>query len=178
MNHSSIKYRTSIKAKMLTFCLTLLLACFATGTQAKSFKSLSHIDGVTHVHIPKLLIKLAASNNKELRVGKNIIVSEDAGDNILSSISCIDVFTSEEKQACDKLTEKALALTSGKDWETLVSANEDGERVKICQNNSGKKKYVLILAQEAKEVSLVIIKGKLDLTQLIEQAMANDKEDK
>lgn len=171
MKHSFIKYVSWRKVKTLAVCIAMVLACFTVSAQAKSFKSLSKIDGVTHVHIPKLMIKMAAANNKGLHLGDNIIVGDDSGD-ILKSINSVDVFTSEEEKAGEQLASSAHALTTGKDWEVLVSANEDGERVKIYQNTSGKNNIFVILAEEKKEVSLVIIKGKLDLAKLMEQEQA------
>jgi hypothetical protein len=168
MKHSFIKYVSWRNVKALAVCVALVLACITVNAQAKSFKSLSKIDGVTHVHIPKFMIKLASHNNEELHIGNNINIGDKSGD-ILKNISSVDVFTCEEEKAGEQLAADAHALTTGKDWEVLVSANEDGERVKICQNTSGRNNIFVILAEEKKEVSLVIIKGKLDLAKLMEQ---------
>jgi len=58
----------------------------------------------------------------------------------------------------------------------LVSTNrrtnatdEDGEKVKIYQNQQGKHTTVIIFAEEDGEASLVVIDGKLDMAQLMEQ---------
>ena len=47
--------------------------------------------------------------------------------------------------------------------------DEDGEKVKIYQNQHGKHTTVIIFSEEDGEASLVVIDGKLDMAQMMEQ---------
>ena len=62
------------------------------------------------------------------------------------------------------------SILDGNGWEPLITAtDEDGEKVKIYQHQKGKHTTVIFFAEEDGEASLVVIEGKLDMAQLMEQ---------
>ena len=143
----------------------------STGANAsnKDFKKLAKINGVEHVHIGKFLISLAAKNGENINLGENIIVGDKSG-NILKKIDSIDVYTSEEKNTIEQLSQHVRSILDGNGWESLINmTDEDGEKVKIYQNQHGKHTTVIIFTEEDGEASLVVIDGKLDMAQLMEQ---------
>ena len=61
-------------------------------------------------------------------------------------------------------------LLDGEGWEPLIDATDgEGYKSKIYQNQQGKHTTVIIFAEEDGEASLVVIDGKLDMAQLMEQ---------
>ena len=89
---------------------------------------------------------------------------------MIKKISTVDVFNSEEKEASAKLSTCVRNILSGNTWEQLIDVtDEDGEKIKICQAKHGKQTTFVIFAEEDSEASLVVIDGKLDMAQLMEQ---------
>ena len=158
----------------VALCAAILLASTSANASSKDFKKLAKIEGVEHVHVGKFLLNLAAKNGESVNFGDNIAIGDKSG-NILKNINTIDVFTSEEKNSAKQLSQYVQSILDGKDWESLIDAkDEDGEKVKIYQNQQGKHTTVIIFAEEDDEASLVVIDGKLDMAQLMEQMSKED----
>ena len=153
----------------VALCAAILLASTGANASNKDFKKLAKINGVEHVHIGKFLLNLAAKNGGRVDFGENMSFVGKSGD-ILKKIDSIDVYTSEEKKTIEQLSQHVRSILDGNGWEPLINAtDEDGEKVKIYQNQKGKHATVIIFAEEDGEASLVVIDGKLDMAQLMEQ---------
>lgn len=159
----------------VALCTAIILAPTTMGAKDNSFKKLSKIEGVEHIHIPKMLINLAAKKGESLNIGENISLGDKSGD-LLKKIDTVDIFTSEEKDSAKKLSSRAKNILNGKGWEALVDASEDGQKVKICQVKQGKNTTFVVFAEEKDETTLVVIKGEIDLAKLLEQQMATEGE--
>ena len=153
----------------VALCAAILLASTGANASNKYFKKLAKIDGVEHVHIGKFLLNLAAKNGGRVDFGENMSFVGKSGD-ILKKIDTIDVYTSEEKKTIEQLSQHVRSILDRKGWEPLINAtDEDGEKVKIYQNQHGKHTTVIIFSEEDGEASLVVIDGKLDMAQMMEQ---------
>ena len=153
----------------VALCAAIMLTSTGANALGKDFKKLAKIEGVEHVHIGKFLINLAAKNGENITLGENIIVGDKSG-NILKKIDTIDVYTSEEKNTIEQLSQQVRSILDGNGWEPLINMTDgDGEKVKIYQNQHGKHSTVIIFAEEDGEASLVVIDGKLDMAKLMEQ---------
>ena len=153
----------------VALCAAIMLASTGANASNKDFKKLAKIEGVEHVHVGKFLLNLAAKNGGNIDLDENIAIGGKSG-NILKKIDTIDVYTSEEKNSAEQLSQCVRSILDGKDWEPLINAtDEDGEKVKIYQNQQDKHTTVIIFAEEDSEASLVVIDGKLDMAQLMEQ---------
>ena len=153
----------------VALCAAIMLTSAGANASNKYFKKLAKIDGVEHVHIGKFLLNLAAKNGGRVDFGENMSFVGKSGD-ILKKIDTIDVYTSEEKKTIEQLSQHVRSILDGNGWEPLINAtDEDGEKVKIYQNQKGKHTTVIIFAEEDGEASLVVIDGRLDMAQLMEQ---------
>jgi len=153
----------------VALCTAILLTSTGADASNKDFKKLAKIDGMEHVHIGKFLLKLAAKNGGSIDFGENMSFVGKSG-NILKKIDSIDVYTSEEKKTIEQLSQHVRSILDGNGWEPLINAtDEDGEKVKIYLHQNGKHTTVIIFAEENDEASLVVIDGKLDMAQLMEQ---------
>jgi hypothetical protein len=161
-----MKYTLLVKVAL---CAVIMLNSTGTNASNKNFKKLSKIEGVEHFHIGKFLLNLAAKNGESVSFGENISIGDKSG-NILKKIDTIDVYTSEERNSAEQLSQYVRNILDGNSWEPLINmTDEDGEKVKIYQNQQGKHTTVIIFAEEGNEASLVVIDGKLDMAQLMEQ---------
>lgn len=153
----------------VVLCAAIMLTSTGANASNKDFKKLAKIEGVEHVHVGKFLLSLAAKNGGDIDLGENISFSAKSS-NILKKIDTIDVYTSEEKYSAEQLSQHVRSILDGNNWEPLINAtDEDGEKVKIYQSQKGKHTTVIIFAEEDGEASLVVIDGKLDMAQLMEQ---------
>lgn len=129
----------------VALCAAIMLISTSANALGKDFKNLIKIEGVEHVHIGKFLLNLAAKNGESINFGENISIGNKSG-NILKKIDTIDVYTSEEKKTAEQLSQQVRSILNGNGWEPLINmADEDGG------------------------ASLVVIDGKLDMAQLMEQ---------
>lgn len=153
----------------LALCAAIMFASIGANAQKNEFKKLAKIEGVEHVHINKLLINLAAKKGGNLNLGDEISIGDKSSD-LLKKINNVNVFTCEAKDAAEKMGKHVRNILGGNGWEPLVDAkDEDGEKVKIYQNQRGKHTTVAIFAEEEKEATLVVIDGELDIAKMMEQ---------
>lgn len=153
----------------VALCTAIMLISTSANALDKNFKKLAKIEGVEHIHIGKFLLSLAAKNGESVNIGDGITFTSKSG-NILKKINSIDVFTSEEKKTAEQLSQQVWSILNGNGWEPLINMTDaDGEKVKIYQNQHGKHTTVIIFEEEESEASLVVIDGKLDMAQLMEQ---------
>ena len=154
---------------MVALCAAIMLTSTGANASNKDFKKLAKIEGVEHVHVGKFLLNLAAKNGESVSFGENISIGDKSG-NILKKINTIDVYTCEKKNTIEQLSQHVRNILDGNDWEPLINmTDEDGEKVKIYQKQQGKHTTVIIFAEEDGEASLMVIDGKLDMAQLMEQ---------
>jgi hypothetical protein len=153
----------------VALCAAIMLTPIGANASNKDIKKLAKIEGVEHVHIGKFLLNLAAKNGGDINFGEDISISDQSG-NVLKKINTVDVYTCEEKNSAEQLSQYVRSILDGNDWEPLINmTDEDGEKVKIYQHQKGKHTTVIIFAEEDGEASLVVIDGKLDMAQLMEQ---------
>ncbi|MBO4719276.1 MAG: DUF4252 domain-containing protein [Prevotella sp.] len=153
----------------VALCAAIMLTSTGANASNKDFKKLAKIEGVEHVHVGKFLLNLAAKNGESVNFGDNIAIGGKSG-NLLKKIDTIDVYSCEKKNTAEQLSQYVQSILDGNGWEPLINAtDEDGEKVKIYQNQQGKHTTVIIFAEEDNEASLVVIDGKLDMAQLMEQ---------
>ena len=153
----------------VALCAAIMLTSTGTNALGKDFKKLAKIEGVEHVHIGKFLLNLAAKNGESVNIGNDITFTGKSG-NMLKKIDTVDVYTCEEKNSAEQLSQQVRSILDGEGWEPLIDATDgEGYKSKIYQNQHGKHTTVIIFAEEDDEASLVVIDGKLDMAQLMEQ---------
>ena len=153
----------------VALCAAIMLTSTGTNALGKDFKKLAKIEGVEHVHIGKFLLNLAAKNGESVNIGNDITFTGKSG-NMLKKIDTVDVYTCEEKNSAEQLSQQVRSILDGEGWEPLIDATDgEGYKSKIYQNQQGKHTTVIIFAEEDGEASLVVIDGKLDMAQLMEQ---------
>ena len=96
-----MKYTLLVKVAL---CAVIMLNSTGANASNKDFKKLAKIEGVEHVHIGKFLLNLAAKNGESVSFGENISIGDKSG-NILKKIDTIDVYTSEERNSTEQLSQ-------------------------------------------------------------------------
>ena len=158
----------------VALCAAIMFISTGANALGKDFKKLAKIEGVEHVHIGKFLLNLAAKNGESVNIGEDITFTGKSGD-MLKKINSIDAFTCEEKKTVEQLSQQVRNILDGNGWEPLIDAkDEEGYKSKIYQKQHGKHTTVVIFAEEDSEASLVVIDGKIDMAQLMNQMNKED----
>lgn len=153
----------------VALCAAIMFISTGANALGKDFKKLAKIEGVEHVHIGKFLLSLAAKNGESVNIGNDITFTGKSG-NMLKKIDTVDVYTCEEKNSAEQLSQQVRSILDGESWEPLIDATDgEGYKSKIYQKQQGKHTTIVIFAEEDGEASLVVIDGKLDMAQLMEQ---------
>ncbi len=133
-----------------------VLAVISASAQiSKLFERYSDSKDVSYVYISKAMISMMpniAANDIELK-------------GLTDKLNNIRVLSTENADMVTKINKELQAELKKDSYEVLLSANDNGEKAKIYlkTDSKGINSY-LIVAQEAKELSLVLISGTLTPT--------------
>jgi len=165
-----------MKRTILSIALALCVGCaFA---QSDAFAKLAKIEGVEHVNINKTMLNLAAKSGGDFEFSDDLSLEGMSGD-MLKKLENISIYNCEEKEGAEAMGIQVSGIVSGRGWESLlVGTDEDGEKFNISQFKKGKKSTIAIFHEEEGESSLIILEGKLDFAQLMEQGAENAEKGK
>ncbi|MBP5360820.1 MAG: DUF4252 domain-containing protein [Bacteroidaceae bacterium] len=144
----------------------ILLTTLALGScslRSHPFKALGHIEDVHHVHIPNWVMALAGPGKRDL--GKEL-------DSInVKSLRDLYVYSTDNKQAADKLYKEARRIAKSNGYELALKASEEGEHADIYVKQKGKRTSLMIIGKEDDgETDVVSLSAKIsadDLAKLI-----------
>lgn len=147
--------------KKIIFTLCLFMAAQAGFAQsAKSlFDEFKAAPDADYVHVPKILLKLAAkSSDVKLETDNASFDTE-----IIKKISSITVLDLEECSSDVKQKfSAAVKKLSDKDYEELLRAKDDGDEVRILMKKDKKAiTELLIISASDDDPGAVLIKGKM-----------------
>ena len=146
----------------VALCATIMFTSTGANALDKNFKKLTKIEGVEHVHIGKFLLSLAAKNGESVNIGEDITFTGKSGDML-------------KKKTIEQLSQQVRNILDGNGWEPLIDAkDEEGYKSKIYQKQQGKHTTIVIFAEEDSEASLVVIDGKIDMAQVMNQMNQED----
>lgn len=155
--------------KKWAICAVLVFVCANVSVHAEGFKKMAKINGVEHVHINKTLLNYIAKNESSINMRHSQILGNDAS-TFLKKINDMEVYTSDNKEAAEKMDEMMKNITNSSDWKQLVDQKDiDGQKVKIYENKHGKNYTFVVFEGESDEASLTIIKSEQDLSRMLEQ---------
>lgn len=138
--------------KIMTIALLMLLSVGANA-QKEVFQKYKGMEGVTTLHVPKFLMRLAGRASKEAQT-------------LTDRVSHIRVLSCEEESLAKKIKADALAAYKRGGYEEMIRINEDGQRVVIYQRilKSGKNEYAILAVDD--ELAIVNVVGRLSLEEL------------
>ena len=142
-----------MKSMKIAMMALMVLLSTTANAQQEVFQKYQDCEGVTTVHVPKFLMKIAGrfdSNAKKFT----------------DRVSDIHVMTCDNKKLATKIKQDALAAYRTQGYEEMLRVKEDNEQVRIYQRplKGGKSEYTLM----AEGVDLAIIKvvGRLSIDEL------------
>ena len=165
-----------MKRTILSIALALCVGCVFG--QKNVFAKLAQIEGVEHVNINKTMLNMVAKNGGDFDFSDNLSLSGMSGD-VLNKMENIRIYNCEEKDGAETFGMQVKSILNSRGWEPLlVGTDEDGEKFNISQFKKGKKSTLAIFHEGEDETALVVIDGKLDFAQLMEQGAENAEKGK
>lgn len=135
--------------KILIMTLLVLMGTTAYA-QKDVFQKYKDKDGVTTLHVPKFLMRIAGRADNEAK-------------KLTDKIKGIRVMTCENSDMAKKIKQEALAAYRSEGYEEILRVKEDGEQILIYQRTlkSGKSEFALLAEDE--ELAIINITGHLSL---------------
>ncbi len=140
---------------MKKYIIMALLGLMGTKAYAQKevFQKYQDKEGVTTVHVPKFLMRIAGRfDNKSKELTDRI--------NDIRILSC------ENSNIAKNIKQDALAAYRSLGYEEMLRVKEDGEQIRIYQRGlkNGKSEFALLAEDE--ELTIINVTGRLSLDEL------------
>ena len=137
---------------MKKFIIMALLGLMGTTANAQKevFQKYQDKDGVTTVHVPKFLMRLAGRFDNEAK-------------KLTDRINDIRIMSCENRNMSKKIKQDALAAYQSQGYEEMLRVKEDGEQIRIYQRalKNGKSEFALLAEDE--ELAIINVTGRLSI---------------
>lgn len=145
-----------MKSKIITtLLLILMLAVVPTSARRNEFKEIKRDKNITYIHVPSLLTSLLSS--------KNIKIKEQG----MGKVKGIRVVQADNAKGYAHLDRWLRKYVEKQEAEPVLQVNQNGEDVDIYLLDADKKVNKLVIyTRNEKESCVVIMRGKVDLSQV------------
>ena len=137
---------------MKKFIIMALLGLTGTTANAQKevFQKYQDKDGVTTVHVPKFLMRMAGRFDNEAK-------------KLTDRINDIRIMSCENSNMAKKIKQDALAAYRSQGYEEMLRVKEDGEQIRIYQRTlkNGKNEFALLAEDE--ELAIINVTGRLSI---------------
>lgn len=135
--------------KILIMTLLVLMGSTANA-QKEVFQKYKGKDGVTTLHVPKFLMRIAGRADNEAK-------------KLTDKIKGIRIMTCENSDMAKKIKQDALAAYRNQGYEEMLRVKEDGEQILIYQRTlkNGKSEFALLADDE--ELAIINVTGRLSI---------------
>lgn len=140
---------------ILIMFATTMLGAMAQESFAKQFKGK---DGYSCVTIGKAALKMMpAQSRKNLKVGR-----------VADKIDRLEIVSANNEESSARLSEACNYWIEKDGFESLIDVDDNGEQASIMMKSNGKNNIYLLLANEKRNTSVIIIYGTLTLEEIRE----------
>lgn len=144
-----------MKARLFII-VSVMLAALSVNAQ-NSFEKIAEMEGVKSVYVsPKMFSMMNDSNTGDINIDKKVA----------KKINGLQILSSESQEASDLLRRETAFINTQNGYEELLRVKDSGERVFIyTKENKNANEYVL-LVDEGKEFTVIILEGKLTVDEV------------
>lgn len=145
-----------MKSKIITaLLLILMLAVVPTSARRNEFKEIKRDKNITYIHVPSLLTSSFSSNT--------VKISEQGMDKVKG----IRVIQADNAKGSAHLDKWLRNYVEKQEAEPVMQVNQNGEDVDFYLLDADKKvNRLVIYTRNEKESCVVIIRGRVDLSQV------------
>ncbi len=137
---------------MKKYIIMALLGLVGTTANAQKevFQKYQDKDGVTTVHVPKFLMRMAGRFDNEAK-------------KLTDRINDIRIMSCENSNMAKKIKQDALAAYRSLGYEEMLRVKEDGEQIRIYQRTlkNGKNEFALLAEDE--DLAIINVTGHLSI---------------
>ena len=143
-----------MKARLFII-VSVMLAALSVNAQNR-FEKIAEMEGVTSVYVsPKMFSMMSGSNTGDINIDK-----------VAKKLTGLQILSSENQEASDMLRKETALINTKNGYEELLRVKDSGERVFIyTKENKDANEYVL-LVDEGKEFTVIILEGKLTVDEV------------
>lgn len=139
----------------LFIIVSVMLAALSVNAQNR-FEKIADMEGVTSVYVsPKMFSMMSGSNTGDINIDK-----------VAKKLTGLQILSSENQVASEMLRKETAFINTKNGYEELLRVKEENERVFIyMKENKDANEYVL-LVDEGKEFTVIILEGKLTVDEV------------
>jgi len=137
-------------------CVVVVMCSLSANAQVKAFEKYSDMKNVTYVYISKFMLNMAGKNAAPSVPGVDI-------SNLSKKLTGIQIITTENKGARNKLREDAKSIIAKDNYELMMQMNEDDTKVNIYHHIGKQQSAVIMQVEEDDEFVIMVFSGKFTL---------------
>lgn len=146
-----------MKTRLFVILIGLVLAVCSLDAQNR-FDKIAEMEGVTSVYVsPKMFNMMKDSNSSTGDI--NI-------DKVAKKLTGLQILTAENQEASSLLRKETAFINSKNGYEELMRVKDEGERMFIYMKEGKETNEYILLVDETKEFTLIILEGKLTIDEV------------
>ena len=139
----------------LFIIVSVMLAALSVNAQNR-FEKIAEMEGVTSVYVsPKMFSMMNGSNTGDINIDK-----------VAKKLTGLQILSSENQEASDMLRKETAFVNTKNGYEELLRVKEGNERVFIYTKESKNANEYVLLVDEGKEFTVIILEGKLTVDEV------------
>lgn len=140
----------------LFIIVSVMLAALSVNAQNR-FEKIAEMEGVKSVYVsPKMFSMMNDSNTGDINIDKKVA----------KKITGLQILSSESQEASDLLRRETAFINTKNGYEELLRVKDSGERVFIYTKESKNANEYVLLVDEGKEFTVIILEGKLTVDEV------------
>jgi hypothetical protein len=147
-----------MKQKMIRtlLCIIVAMASLTANAQVKAFEKYADMKNVSYVYISKYMLRMASNSSMPSVPGVDT-------KSLANKLTGIQIVSSEEKTAREKLKNDVKAILARDKYEVLMQIREDGDKVDIYHCVDKQQSVVVMLMDEDDSATVIIFSGNFTL---------------
>lgn len=146
-----------MKNRFIIILIGVVLATFSLNAQSR-FDKIAEMEGVTSVYVsPKMfnMMKDSNSNTGDINIDK-----------VAKKLTGLQILSSENQEASSLLRKETAFINPKNGYEELMRVKDDGERMFIYMKEGKETNEYILLVDESKEFTVIILEGKLTVDEV------------
>lgn len=146
-----------MKTRLFIILIGVVLATFSLNAQNR-FDKIAEMEGVTSVYVsPKMfsMMKDSNSNTGDINIDK-----------VAKKLTSLQILSSENPDASSLLRKETAFINPKNGYEELMRVKDEGERMFIYMKEGKETNEYILLVDENKEFTVIILEGKLTVDEV------------
>lgn len=154
-----------MKQKMIRtlLCVMVAMVSLTVNAQVKAFEKYADMKHVSYVYISKYMLGMAGKSATPTVPGVDM-------KSMASKLTGIQIISSEEKSARNKLKSDVKDILTQDKYEVLMQIREDGSKVDIYYRMGKQQSVVVMLVDDDGEAMVMVFSGTFTLDDVMKMA--------